>query len=357
MSASPVVYFIDDSATMREVIKIAFRRENINVITCQDPASALTLMEQTSPDVVISDVIMPGKDGYEVCQFVKQHPKMNRTPVILMSGVVNRSVAERAFAVKADELIRKPFQPQDLINRVRHLLSGKPAAAPAVPPASVAAMATLSSIFQSDPSARPLSRSSLQVVPPVPRSQPAPAVALAALDAAPSPTSAIAGDAMPAFPAGDVLMPADGSDAALEADGPVNITKVFEPAPTTSAEAVSEPAVEEPVPASASASPSAAADEPLAEVFPAQAAEVVSQASPVRPAAVASGMEESKLAQPGGSDLFRVPVGVVLPESTRMRLEILRLRSQVKKLEAELAAERDYSRALEQHMKTLEEMD
>jgi CheY-like chemotaxis protein len=119
---TPTVYFIDDSATMREVIKIAFRKENIHVITCADAASALEQFEQTAPDVVITDVIMPDKDGYQVCEFVKQHDRLGKTPVILMSGVVNRSVAERATAVKADELIRKPFQPQDLIARVKNLL-------------------------------------------------------------------------------------------------------------------------------------------------------------------------------------------------------------------------------------------
>ncbi|HEX8925749.1 MAG TPA: response regulator, partial [Terriglobales bacterium] len=123
MSAQPVVYFIDDSATMREVIKIAFRRENIDVVTCHDATSALDLIERGRPDVVISDVIMPGRDGYDVCQYIKQHPRLNGTPVILMSGVVNKAVAEKAFAVRADELIRKPFQPQDLITRVRHLIT------------------------------------------------------------------------------------------------------------------------------------------------------------------------------------------------------------------------------------------
>jgi DNA-binding response OmpR family regulator len=118
----PTVYFIDDSATMREVIKIAFRKENIHVITCADAASALEQFNLTAPDVVITDVIMPDKDGYQVCEFIKQHDRLGRTPVILMSGVVNRSVAERATAVKADELIRKPFQPQDLIARVKSLL-------------------------------------------------------------------------------------------------------------------------------------------------------------------------------------------------------------------------------------------
>jgi CheY-like chemotaxis protein len=120
---TPTVYFIDDSATMREVIKIAFRKENINVITCADAASALAQFNDSAPDAVITDVIMPDKDGYEVCQFIKEHERFGKTPVILMSGVVNRTVAEKAMQVKADELVRKPFQPQDLIARVKSLLN------------------------------------------------------------------------------------------------------------------------------------------------------------------------------------------------------------------------------------------
>jgi len=119
----PVVYFIDDSATMREVIKIAFRKENIHVITCADASSALAQFGENVPDAVITDVIMPDKDGYEVCEFIKQHEQLGKIPVILMSGVVNRGVAEKAMAVKADELLRKPFQPQDLIARVKSLLN------------------------------------------------------------------------------------------------------------------------------------------------------------------------------------------------------------------------------------------
>jgi CheY-like chemotaxis protein len=125
---APTVYFIDDSATMREVIKIAFRRENINVITCADATSALAQFEQNRPDVVITDVIMPNQDGYAVCSQIKQHPEFGGIPVVLMSGVVNKSVADKAVAVKADELIRKPFQPQELIGRVRTLLAPKESA-------------------------------------------------------------------------------------------------------------------------------------------------------------------------------------------------------------------------------------
>jgi DNA-binding response OmpR family regulator len=148
----PTVYFIDDSATMREVIKIAFRRENIHVITCADAASALAQFDQTRPDVVITDLIMPDQDGYTVCSQIKENPDLSGTPVLLMSGVVNKSVADKAVSVKADELIRKPFQPQELINRVKALLEPKTATAAPPPDRSVGASA-LTNLFAPTPAA------------------------------------------------------------------------------------------------------------------------------------------------------------------------------------------------------------
>ncbi|HEV8076658.1 MAG TPA: response regulator [Candidatus Acidoferrum sp.] len=143
---TPTVYFIDDSATMREVIKIAFRRESINVVTCADAASALAQFDENPPDVVITDVIMPDQDGYSVCSHVKQNPLFAKTPVILMSGVVNKSVADRAVAVQADELVRKPFQPQELISRVKNLI-GHGAPALQQPSERPMAVPSLSSLF------------------------------------------------------------------------------------------------------------------------------------------------------------------------------------------------------------------
>jgi CheY-like chemotaxis protein len=161
---TPTVYFIDDSATMREVIKIAFRRESINVITCADAASALAQFEQHKPDVVITDVIMPDQDGYAVCSQIKQHPDYGNTPVVLMSGVVNKSVADKAVAVKADELIRKPFQPQELIGRVRSLLEPKKnAEAPGFERSAPAA--SLSNLFAPPPPQAP--RAPMQAPPAV----------------------------------------------------------------------------------------------------------------------------------------------------------------------------------------------
>jgi len=263
MSSAPTVYFIDDSATMREVIKIAFRRENINVIACHDAASAFTEIEQTRPDVVITDVIMPDKDGYEVCQYIKQHPKFATTPVILMSGVVNKSVAEKAFSVKADELIRKPFQPQDLIARVRHLL--RPAAA--VPPPSPAiANAALSSIF-----------------------------------------GAAAAAAAPAANGGQI--------------------------------------VARRIPAPPPAAPPAVVPSPLVAAF-SQPAAAAPAAAAARPAPAPAPPSRPAAASPAAS-----------MDVQKLKFEIMRLETLVKKLQADLESERQYSRALEEHVKTLQESE
>jgi DNA-binding response OmpR family regulator len=186
-NAKPNVYFIDDSATMREVVKIAFRRENFNVVTCADMASAVALFDETVPDAVISDVIMPDKDGYQLCEFIKQHPVYGTTPVFLMSGVVNKEVAERAHQVKADELIRKPFHPQDLVARVKKLLNrAEPAPAPAPLPASAEAGAAnpLNRFFEG--AAHAFSQAALS---PPPAALPVPAAPRAVPAAPPAPAA------------------------------------------------------------------------------------------------------------------------------------------------------------------------
>jgi CheY-like chemotaxis protein len=285
MSTIPTVYFIDDSATMREVIKIAFRRENINVVACHDAATALVEIETAKPDIVITDVIMPDKDGYDVCQHIKSHPALAKTPVILMSGVVNRAVAEKAFAVKADELLRKPFQPQDLIARVKHLLKSNGAPVP-TPAAAANAAVALSSIF------------SAAAVPMPPRSVPAtppPVQQRAAVAATPAPAMPLPITATAAVP-----MPQPAAVAAA----PVASTPVAQPAP-------------------AHGNGGTTAAQPSANV---NGAATAAKAAP-------------------------------LNDAGKLKIEIMRLEGLVKKLQSELQAEREYSRALEAHVKTLQESD
>jgi len=210
---APTIYFIDDSATMREVIKIAFRKENIQVVTCPSVAAAIEQFGAVKPDVVISDVIMPDRDGYELCSYIKGHADLGKTPVILMSGVVNRTVAERATVAGANELLRKPFQPQELVSRVKKLLRPEaqpestqvesPAASdPAAAPTAAGPLNGLERLFSppAPVAAAPVALSPAPQAPPAPR----PAAAPPSVPAVPAPAPAAAAPVSPAAPAARV---------------------------------------------------------------------------------------------------------------------------------------------------------
>ena len=105
---TPTVYFIDDSATMREVIKIAFRKENIRVVTCADAASALAQFGETAPDAVITDVIMPGKmNGRQLADEMAKR----RSPlkVLFTSGYTENAIIHHG---RLDPGVLLQLQPQ-----------------------------------------------------------------------------------------------------------------------------------------------------------------------------------------------------------------------------------------------------
>jgi len=82
---------------------------------------------------------MPDMDGYQICDFVKKHPTLGRTPVLLISGIVNSTVLERAAKVGSDDVMRKPFAADELLHRIESLLpvQGRPPGAVVTAPAPI----------------------------------------------------------------------------------------------------------------------------------------------------------------------------------------------------------------------------
>ena len=129
------VLVVDDSLSVRKVVERALAGRRIDVVEAASGSVALELIERESPDLVVCDVIMPDRDGCEICAFVKSHPRLSRTPVLLMSGIVNDDVRERAARVGADDVLLKPFTADDLVGRLERLLPAltQPAPEPAPP--------------------------------------------------------------------------------------------------------------------------------------------------------------------------------------------------------------------------------
>jgi len=127
------VLVIDDSLSVRKVVERALVGRQIEVVCAATGSEALERIERDEPDVVVCDVVMPDKDGYEICDFVKRHPRLGRTPVLLMSGIVNDAVRERAARVHSADVLSKPFAADDLLRRLDTLLTPPRREAPAAP--------------------------------------------------------------------------------------------------------------------------------------------------------------------------------------------------------------------------------
>jgi CheY-like chemotaxis protein len=115
----------DDSVTIQRVIELTFADEDVQVVAVGDGKKAIASIEADRPDIVLADVGMPERDGYEVAAFIKGNPQFASIPVLLLTGAFEPIDETRARAVGCDGVLVKPFEPQMVINRVKDLLAGR----------------------------------------------------------------------------------------------------------------------------------------------------------------------------------------------------------------------------------------
>ncbi len=115
----------DDSVTIQRVIELTFADEDVQVIAVGNGQQAIERAERDRPDIVLADVGMPERDGYEVAAFIKGNPSLAHVPVVLLTGAFEPIDENRARAVGCDGVLVKPFEPQMVISRVKDLLAGR----------------------------------------------------------------------------------------------------------------------------------------------------------------------------------------------------------------------------------------
>jgi CheY-like chemotaxis protein len=117
----------DDSPTIQKVISLTFGDEGMEVVTAADGREALRRLEdEPPPDVLLADAVMPGPDGYELCERVKRDRRLQHIPVVLLVGTFEPFNEAEARRVGADTVLTKPFQSiRDLVSKVGSLLGGE----------------------------------------------------------------------------------------------------------------------------------------------------------------------------------------------------------------------------------------
>ena len=114
----------DDSVTIQRVIELTFSGEEVQVVAVGDGEQAIARIPTERPDIVLADIGMPKRSGYDVAAFIKGHPDFKHIPVLLLAGAFEPVDEAKAEQVGCDGVLVKPFEPQHVIARVRELLDG-----------------------------------------------------------------------------------------------------------------------------------------------------------------------------------------------------------------------------------------
>jgi two-component system response regulator MtrA len=122
------ILVVDDDTALAEMIGIVLRTEGFDPVFCEDGAQAIEIFRASKPDLVLLDLMLPGLDGIEVCSRIRAE---SGTPVIMLTAKSDTADVVKGLESGADDYMVKPFNPKELVARIRTRLRPAPTAPPA----------------------------------------------------------------------------------------------------------------------------------------------------------------------------------------------------------------------------------
>lgn len=116
------VLIADDEHNIRHILDFSLHAEGFDVVSADNGEDAFTLAVNEMPDIIILDVMMPGRGGIETCKVLKEDERTADIPVVLLTAKSTREDRDNGKAAGADGYITKPFSPQNVIDTVQSLL-------------------------------------------------------------------------------------------------------------------------------------------------------------------------------------------------------------------------------------------
>src|SRR5258707_12436866 len=133
------ILLADDSPHAQRMGELILREEGYEVVTITDGATVLLRLRDVDPDLILVDVTMPTKSGYEICEYVKSSLRHVHTGVVLVAGALDPVDEKEAQRVHADGVLKKPFEASIVLDTVKPLLDAAAAARSDAPPVAVEA--------------------------------------------------------------------------------------------------------------------------------------------------------------------------------------------------------------------------
>lgn len=119
---TPLILIADDDEDILQLVVFRIKRAGYEVVEARDGEEALRLAIEQEPDLAILDVGMPKLSGYEVTSSIRKHERISRIPVIMLTANVQDTSVTRGFEAGADDYVKKPFSPPELLLRVQTAL-------------------------------------------------------------------------------------------------------------------------------------------------------------------------------------------------------------------------------------------
>lgn len=116
------ILVVDDEADIVNLVRYNLEKENHEVICCYDGSSVLDLVWEERPDLIILDLMLPDKPGYEICREIKGNGIIRHTPVIMLTARSSEQDRISGFESGAEDYVVKPFSPRELVLRVNAML-------------------------------------------------------------------------------------------------------------------------------------------------------------------------------------------------------------------------------------------
>jgi len=122
MNAAKRILIVDDDAFIRRPLEFILREEGYQPSLAADAAEGMRAIESCAPDLIVLDVMMPGKDGFTLCGELKRDPRFSAIPIVLLSARGQEHDRQKGLAMGAAAFITKPYSPHEFKECVRHLL-------------------------------------------------------------------------------------------------------------------------------------------------------------------------------------------------------------------------------------------
>ena len=116
------ILIIDDDPATTRLLEVLLTREGYNILTENLSDNALQTTKDHKPNLIILDLMMPGADGFEVCQEMKDDPELAEIPILMFTSANRADLRRQALAVGVNEYITKPIHPNDLKLKIREWL-------------------------------------------------------------------------------------------------------------------------------------------------------------------------------------------------------------------------------------------